>query len=422
MHLTRRIIAISALGLVLPAAAIGQGGGAAAEAQTLKEIFALALKNSESIAVSEQAVREAEAIYRQILGASLPELSFRNQMTWEDGSGGSNPEGALRLIKTNLTGYREMAALKAGKSAAQRRKHQRRRAEQLLLGDVAGAFFGLLQAKENVSASRRLIELAERRLGDLRERVRVGRTREADSIGQDFQVASLRSQLEESARQVDGRSNLLAFLIKEPVPEPKTADDPALAEHPLETYLARVEMRPDVQAAKEARDITESLLQVARAEYRPQLSLLANYYPYRPAKASGDWDASLAVGVPLWSWGARRASLSAADAVLSQNELEYQLAGRRANLEIRNAYRDYQSAKKQLELLGQALDLARRDYALQGRDESRGLVTSLEVLESLNRLNGAELAFNRARLQARLAALNLEIAAGVKFEDMELLK
>ena len=44
------------------------------------------------------------------------------------------------------------------------------------------------------------------------------------------------------------------------------------------------------------------------------------------------------------------------------------------------------------------------------------------MLESLNRLNGAELAFSRAKLQARLAALNLEIAAGVKFEDMELLK
>ena len=74
--------------------------------------------------------------------------------------------------------------------------------------------------------------------------------------------------------------------------------------------------------------------------------------------------------------------------------------------------RDYLSATKQVEFQTKALELARRDYEQQVRDDRQGLVTSLEVLESLNRLNTAELALNSANLSQRLAAVNREIAAG----------
>ena len=53
-------------------------------------------------------------------------------------------------------------------------------------------------------------------------------------------------------------------------------------------------------------------------------------------------------------------------------------------------------------------------------DERRGLVTTLEVLESLNRLNAAELDFYGARLNTRLATVALEVAAGADPATLEL--
>ena len=60
---------------------------AAASAQapaTLKQAYELALRHSESIAASEQSIKEAEALYRRALGGAGPELSFRTAADWED--------------------------------------------------------------------------------------------------------------------------------------------------------------------------------------------------------------------------------------------------------------------------------------------------------------------------------------------------
>jgi outer membrane protein TolC len=398
------------------------GQPAPASVSTLKEAYAQALRTSERITVSEQTVREAEALYRQTLGASFPALSFVHDTLLQDQAGGAaaRSNGSFQLRKTGLSGYRELAALRAGRSQLAQRRFEQARAEQLLLGNVAGAFFGLLQAKENVRATDRLAELAKRRLTELRERVRVGRTREADALQQEFQITSLASQKEELARQVDSRANLLAFLVGRPLSDPGLSGGGIAAQAPSEeAYLARVGRRPDVRALAESVETSASFVRIARAEYLPRLDLGANAYLYRPAaQRNSDWDAFVTLGVPLWTWGARRGSVDAATAVLEQNRAVLHEAERQAALEIRNAYRDYAAARAQLGFQEHLVALARRDYEFQRRDDRRGLVTSLEVIESLNRLNSVELSLNNARLDERLAALNLEIASGATPEEV----
>lgn len=401
--------------LVMPHISFAQEPNSPPPIRTLKDAYTHALKHSERIAISEHLVREAESLYRQTRGLSLPALSYQHETTWEDNSGSSTEsQGLFRLAKSDLTGYRELAALKAGKSAVRREEYQKQRIEQLLLRDIAGAFLGLLQARENVLSTKRLIELAQSRLKELRERVRVGRSRQVELIGQEFQIVSLESQLEETLRIMNARTDLVEYLVGAPVSEPEAPDsDFLITQEPIERYLARIDARPDVQAAQSNVDVFRGSVRIARSDYLPQMGLAANYYTYRPDDRDNvDWDASLDVGLPLWTWGARRGALHAARAVLHQSEQEWAGARRQAELDVRNAYRDLASAKKQMDFQRKAVDLARRDYELQVKDDRRNLVTSLEVLESLNRLNSAELALNNARLVMRLAALNLEIAAG----------
>ena len=402
---------------------------AAASAQapaTLKQAYELALRHSESIAASEQSIKEAEALYRRALGGAGPELSFRTAADWEDEQGSRlspSSQSGLRLAKTDLTGYRELAAVRAAKADENRKGQLRRRAEQLLLGDVAGAFFGLLQARENVDATKRLIELADQRRTELRERVRVGRNREADVVGQDFQAAALRSQLEESTRQAEARTDLLSYLVHGPFGEP-TAPAPApTAARPLEDYLARVETRPDLRAAAEGVREADQLVRSEQAGRLPRVGAQANLYSHRPASLKDNrWDASLTLGLPLWSWGEVTASVDAARARAGRQELELQSLRRLAQLEVRNAYRDLASARRQLELRRQAVELAEKDHDLQDRDEKRGLVPALEGLESLHRLNGARLSYNNALLAVRLASINLDVASGAEGGEVELLK
>lgn len=387
-------------------------------AWTLKDLFAYALRNSERIAISEETVREAEALYRNTLGSSFPDFSYRRETSLEDDEDAEN-EGFFRVAKTDLTGFRELAAVRSGKAAVRQRKYEQERIEQLLLQDISLAYYSFLLAEENATSTQRLMTLAQERLEELNERVRVGRARPVDAIAQQVLMASLESQWEESQRQVEARKDLLAFLIGITELDDITEAPLSVVTGSLESYLARSEHRPDVQAARENVHVFKGLKQVAFADYLPQLNLTANSYTDRPDEDDdSEWNVLLSVELPLWDWGARRGALGAADAVVSQAEKSLQFSLRQAGLEIRNAYRDHESAKKQLTIQAKSVELARQDYEIQMEDDRQGLVTNLEVFESLDRLNNAELAFNNARLQERLAIINLAIASGATPEEI----
>lgn len=418
--------ALSLLAALLVLAAPGRAAEAGSSVvRTLDDAYAKALAASETIAINEQSIRQAEALYRRAFGGSFPEISLRSVTAWQDGDGGrSQTDGMVRLSQSSLTGYRELMAARAAKATTAQREAELQRAQQLLLVDVAGAFFGLRQSSENVKVTLQLEEFAGLRLKELKERTRVGRGREADAIAQEVQLAGLESQLEEGRRQVEARKDLLSYLTRAPEIEAGVSAEPAKAEPPpLESYLARLETRPDVVSARKAAEAASDGVGVARADRLPQIGLLADWFAggLRPDSRNDlRWDGQLTVSLPVWSWGARKAGTDAAKAFWRAEELALQSARRQAALDIKNAYRDYASAKRQLEVQGRAVALAQRDFELQRRDEKRGLITSIEVLQSLDRLNSAELARINALLQTRLAAIALELSAGARPGDMDL--
>ncbi len=390
---------------------------------SLKEAYFSAVKNSERIAISDQFIRQAENLYRQTWAGSLPSIAYRHEFFWQDRgdplADRVRDEGMFRAETGQLSGYRELAAIRAGRAARRQEEHRFRFAEQLLLRDIAGAFYGYLQAEENVRSTEGLLDSAGKRRKELIERVRVGRSREAERVSQDFQITTLESQLEETKRSMASFQDFLSFLIAAPVAQPFSEEPEIKETGSLDSYLARVEKRPDLQAAIEQTKISRQLVRIARSDFFPFLDGTANYYTDRPeSEKEVEWDASLDVGISLWSWGESRASLNAAHAGLTISELEARALHRQVELDVRNAHRDFVSAQEQIKIKKKAVELARRDYELQIRDDRRGLVTSLEVLESLNRLNAAELVFNNAKLVVRLAGLNLELASGQSPEEI----
>jgi outer membrane protein len=380
---------------------------------TLKDLFSKALKNSETVAISDEAVRRSQALHRQTLGETFPEITYQRRATLEERAK-TRHDGFFEVAKTSFTGYGEIAALKASGATAAQRRFERRRIEQLLLQDIAAAFYNLLLAEENARTTEKLVELAESRSTELEERVQLGKTRPADALGQKVLIGTFRSQLEESRRQVDARRDLLAFLVAEPRLEGKIEDSLVPSEPlSLEAYLATAQSRPDIEAARENLEAFKGLMEVTRAEFLPSFGASAAAYTDRSLSSNDvDWDVLFSMNVPIWNWGGRHAAMDAAGTDVAQSRDEMSLALRQAELDIRNAYRDLASAKRQREILESSVVAARQDYELQVKDDSQGLVTNLEVFESLGRLSDAELAYNSARLQEKLAVINLKVAAG----------
>jgi outer membrane protein len=417
MKRLRAVFVLAAFLVSVPASAEGPDPSSPI---TLKELYFSALKNSETIAVSDEAVRRAEALFRKALGDSLPEIFYSRSASFEENAK-TGHDGFFEVTKSGFTGWGELAAIRSSGSTMHQRRFERRRAEQILLQGIAAAYYGLLLAQENVTASKKLVELARGRSEELDRRVQLGKTRKADALGQQVLIGSFESQLEESARQVGARRDLLAFLVASPLGERPVAEPELLMDSAsTESYLATASTRPDVEAARENVRSFQGLMEVTRSEFFPSFGVSAAAYTDKAIldDEDVDWDVSVSMSVPVWDWGSRGSAMDAAGADLAESEKELSEITRQAELDIRNAYRDLESVKKQLEIRRRSLEAAREDFQLQAEDDSRGLVTSLEVLESLDRLNSAELAFNSARLQEKLAAINLKIAAGSDPKDI----
>lgn len=397
---------------------------------TIQECYSMAVKQSETIAINDEFIKQAEAQYGQVKGGALPNIFFGYDSTWQDrpAAAGATPGTFFITPQTNtrfgirkslFSGYRELAAIKSGSNFVDQRKDEKNRALQLLFNDVANAYYGILQAEADLAVTKKNHEVLNERLKETQQRARIGRNRGADVAALESQVATLEAQSLESERIVQMQRELLSFLTGQKITGELQPLEMSRGEKPLSDYIARVGNRPDVQAQEKSIDVATAAVRLERSKHFPSLDAGANYYlDRRGFREDVEWDAVISLEVPIWSWGATQKGVNAAKTVVNQQRLLARQTRRRAEMDIQNAYRDVISAREQRRIYEQASQAAQKENALTVRDYRSGLVSTFDVLNTMNRLYEAERSLNLAVLRSRLAEVNLKITAGYTPEEI----
>ena len=291
-----------------------------------------------------------------------------------------------------------------GASRAERRQRieQKHRAGQLLLLDVADAFYLLQQHREELSAFETTRVTLLQRLDELHERERLGRSRMSELASAEAQLRRLEADLEEAKSQERMSRQLLSFLTGlddiGALTDPQVETPPR---EPQEAYLAKAGARPDLRAAEAAWQAAKKQVGIARAGFFPTVDLDANYYVERAGAAEDvKWDASLNVDVPILQGGQNVGALKEAAAKARAEKLRYDETRRRAFLDIRDAYTEFEASVAIDEALQQALGAAEENYRLQVEDYRLNLVSNLDVLQTLQELQNTR----REAIQARYNA------------------
>jgi outer membrane protein len=180
----------------------------------------------------------------------------------------------------------------------------------------------------------------------------------------------------------------------------------------MDSYLARIEQRPDVRAARQRLTAANENVDVARGAHLPSLDLYANrYLERRGTLADVDWDVQLALTVPIYAGGSVQSRVRESLSQREQADLAVSQAGRLAAQEIRSLHQSVALDRAQLEALEMATEAARKNYEVQLRDYRLGLVTNLDVLQALTAFQGNKRALDRARYTAKANYFKLEAAA-----------
>jgi outer membrane protein len=393
---------------------------AAAEALTLDDYFAHALTRSEVVATQSELIQQAEERYRQAGSALRPTIDGVASYTWLDKGARDTSVNPTRQPHARLTatqplfrGFREFATLRQTQALVGAQGEDYRQARTQLFKDVAQNFYDVLALEQDLKNFDEQISLNLQREKELQDRVRIGRSRAGEMLTVQSTISTLRAQVEQLQAQLSTAREAFAFLSGLPADTP-LRDSEALPANldTLETYLARLELRPDVKAAQQRLTAAQENISVARGARQPSLDLNANRYLERKGSLEDvDWDVQLALTIPLYAGGSLQSQVREAVSQSTQAELGASQVRRQAEQEIRSVYQSVVFDRSQLEALEKATEAARKNYEVQRRDYRLGLVTNLDVLQALTAFQENQRALDRARYTAKLDYLKLEAAA-----------
>ncbi len=156
----------------------------------------------------------------------------------------------------------------------------------------------------------------------------------------------------------------------------------------LTEHLKSAVTRSDVKAAEQAVKTAWRGILVSQSGFWPTMTLAHNQYMRREGfMASVDWDTMFEFNIPLFSGGETVGQVKDAVGILKQKKLTFTLARRQAELDIKQSYQIWLSAKETNERLKEAVQKAEKNYEIQSEEYTRSLVSNLDVLSALESLN-----------------------------------
>ena len=390
---------------------------APAGALDLWQCYQKAVQQSETVAISEEGIKQAEEQYRQAWSGIPPRLSLRWQEFLQDPTHNQlrQTQAGLKLHLPSLTGFREMAAMNSAKTLTRQKELETKRARQFILSDVAQAFWNVVEAENQIQVTKSQQKLMQDRIKELEDRVRIGRSREAEVVAAQSLLAQLEANQEDLERvRVAGRE-LLAFLtgadrdlpLIDTIPLPDQPRD-------LAFYLDTARQRPDLLALREAQQIAQAAVKLTRSGHYPFLSLDGNYYVVGREGTQGraSWDITAALELPIYSWGQVQSSVRQANSQVLITGLALKRQERQVETDVKSAWENLRASLSELAKYEKVVTLADRNSKLQSADYRRGLVTNLDVIQALTGLYDATLRRDQSRFNAKLSSILLRIATG----------
>lgn len=393
------------------------------EPLTLTDCYELALQQSELIAINTDLIKEAEARFLQALSIMMPYISFQSTDLQEETPNIGGTFGTLKSTKfserqfqikqTIFSGFKAIAAMKGSGLEKMQRKDEKLRAEQLLLVDVANAFYLYLELLDDYRALYRIKAALKDRIKELRFRESLGRSRQTEVVNAKTQLYTVESNLKLVRNQQVLSRQLLEFLIGRPVS--KLSDSYPVPDTllPEEYYVAKFENRPDLRAADYARKFAKAQLDVINSDFLPTVSWQGNFYTQRTAFDKGtDWDVMLKMDIPIFSGTETLGKSKEYKLKAHESELLYERLRRKAPYDIKDAYVKFATALAVHDDLRSAYTTAKLNYYLQRKDYRRSLVSNLDVLAAIQTLQDSQRSYIHALYEAKRLYWQLRVSTG----------
>ncbi len=425
----RRVLCLAALVALLP---LRSG------AETLSEIYRLALANDPQFAAAREAHRAGLERLPQARASLLPSLSLsafaRNtdtEISTAAGPTANQPYGFGLTLTQPIYRKQNLDTLAQARVQVEQAEQQLRLAQQELLLRVAQAYFDVLLAEDNLATARAQKQAFAEQLAQARKSFEVGAATIVDSHEAQARYDLAAAQEIAAANELEVKRHALEKLINRPAPrlaKLKRAFSPPLPQPAsMEAWVEQAQAHSlRVQLNQSALEIARREVEKQRGGHHPTLDLLARYDDTRRTSTlpgsgvtvdSRSATVGLEFNLPLYQGGGTVARVR--EAVANQERARFELdhARRQAALEAREAYLAVVSGSARSKALEQALASSEAQLKSTKLGLEVGVRTRIDVLNAEQQRYATLRDLYAARYQTLLAGLKLKAAAGSVSED-----
>ncbi len=405
---------------------------------TLKQCINIALKESPIMKVANINLTEQEMSIQDAKSSYYPEVGLSGRYLFSDridfGWEKENYYSSLDASYLIWDHGQRKSNLKQAEARKQAEYSRYQRTAQSLIFNVIRAYYSLLEAEKIIAVDEQLLEISKHNVEKVQAFVEKGLSIEADLATARVQQANNELTLINDLNSLNiARANLAVILGLDPETQIQVVDDPDYEVY-VKTGLIETEQilvddmksqsmksRPELMELNANKTILELAAELAKLERFPKLyadthySIALSDYIREREKINKyrTWDVMARITYPLYDAGRSKRVVQKAELALekieeNRIELEQSIA-----LEIRQAYLDFERAKKSLEIAAVQVEDAKMSLDVtQGRYDLKD-ATLIELLDIQSRYARALTNRVRAFYDYKIARRALEKAMGI---------
>lgn len=405
------------------------------DALTLHEAYALALRQSEQVDIAAVNRELASGAYTGALTAIGPSVAVTTTATYQNYVDAPAPPGqpAGSLQPPYSVTTRALAALpifrrsvfdarRAAKLGVEGADALLVRARQQLMIDVATAFIGVLQARQQVTISQNALNRADAQAQVVTGQLRAGGALKTAELLAQLDVRRAQAQLVASQGVLRQHESSFERLVG--VPAPAHLDLPPTPMKDAYVDLDRTGpvRRPDLRALHLATDQARATVTYLQNKiFWPilDLNLYAGYVHVANTSPTATTDLSYpiygltgAVTVPLFQTGDEWLQVRLQRQRVSLAVDQESLLRRQIDDDVRQALARIETANRAIDVANEQVKIALQNYQQVTTVYKLGRATALEVTTALNFVSEAETSRLQAAYERELATYTLLFSEG----------
>ncbi|WP_276134084.1 TolC family protein [Polluticoccus soli] len=429
---------VAVIGLMTGFDAVGQE----TRKLSLSEAIQLSLQNSNQLKLQQAKVTEATAALREAKERRLPDLSItgsymrlnkptldlKTQSPQQGEGGGSTGGNSLSSIEVKQVGYgmanlslpvfagfRIQNGIDAAKYLEKAAKLDAQKDRADVIENTIAAYSNLYKAKEALDLVKENLKQSQQRVADFSNLEKNGLLARNDLLKAQLQQSNVELALldaENAWKLTNISMNLMLGLAENTdlVPDGAEFKSPNEVDGYTTWESKAMENRADIAASEMRIKAANSGVKAAKGEYYPSLALTGGYIGANiPDVLTLTNALNAGVGVKyspssLWKTGSKVAQ---AKAQLQQVKMGQNLLTDNVRLQTAQAYQNFLSSKKKIEVYAKAVEQATENYRIVKNKHTNNLATTTDLLDA-----------DVAQLQARLNQAVAEAEAMVSYNKL----